>query len=116
MRPDTAKAQTTAADTSKATQQDTSVARKNTAGLTPCEELSVYPNPATTELNVVYGPGTSVRNIAIYNLIGKVMNVYKAGDAGSANLNLDGIPEGIYYVWLMNPKGDVIATKKFTKQ
>ena len=77
--------------------------------------IILYPNPARDELNVVYSANADVKNIAVYNIIGKVMAVYKVTGA-SANLNLENIPSGIYFVRLTNSHGDVVVTRKFTKQ
>ena len=78
-------------------------------------EVSLYPNPASNEVNVVYGSNTDVKNIAIYNIIGKVMAVFKVGD-NSANLNIENIPSGVYFARLINSQGEVVVTKKFTRQ
>src|ERR1019366_2236447 len=40
-------------------------------------EVLLYPNPAHDEVNVVYDANADIRNIAVYNIIGKVMAVYK---------------------------------------
>lgn len=79
-------------------------------------EVSIYPNPAINELNVVYEAGADVKTIAIYNIIGKVMAVYRPTDNAGAKLTLENIPSGIYFVRLMNTHGDILVTKKFTKQ
>ena len=79
------------------------------------EEVSLYPNPATNEINLVFDANADVKTAAVYNIIGKVMSVYRV-TGNSANLNLDNIPTGIYFVRLMNTQGDVVATRKFTKQ
>ena len=78
-------------------------------------EVVLYPNPARDELNVVYSPNADVKTIAVYNIIGKVMAVYKVTNT-SANLSLENIPSGIYFVRLSNSHGDVVVTRKFTKQ
>jgi hypothetical protein len=78
-------------------------------------EPVIYPNPATAELNVVYDATADVKNIAVYNLIGKVVSVYHV-TGNSANLNLENVPAGIYFLRLMNSNGQVVATRKFTKQ
>jgi hypothetical protein len=115
------KAQCVMHDTATATCYDTTVTvsrnQVTTAALKQQQmEVVVYPNPATGEVNVLYDAKADIKSIAVYNLIGKLMTVYKTADNGSANLNLENIPEGIYYVWLINSQGDVMATKKFTKQ
>jgi hypothetical protein len=94
-----------------------------TCGVTPTGISSVsiavvatlYPNPATDEVNVVYDANSDVKNIAVYNVIGKVMTVYKV-TGNSANLNLENIPSGIYFVRLFNSNSNVVATRKFIKQ
>ncbi len=78
--------------------------------------INLYPNPAHNEVNLVYNASADVKNIAVYNIIGKVMAVYKATENNSANLNIESLPSGIYFVRLMNSHGDVVVTRKFTKQ
>lgn len=77
--------------------------------------VKLYPNPASDEINVVYDANADVRNIAVYNIIGKLMMVYKVS-GNSANLNLENVPAGIYFVRLVNSNGQVVTTRKFTKQ
>jgi len=77
--------------------------------------IALYPNPANNELNVVYDASADIKNIAVYNIIGKVMSVYKVA-GNSANLNIENIPSGIYFVRLFNSNGNVVVTRKFTKQ
>ena len=79
------------------------------------DDINIYPNPAREELNVVYSNTADVKNIAVYNIIGKVMNVYRVS-GNSANLNLRNVPAGIYFVRLLNANGGVVATRKFTRQ
>ncbi len=78
-------------------------------------DVVLYPNPARSELNVVYDASADIKNIAVYNIIGKAMAIYKVSGP-SANLNLEQMPAGIYFVQLVNSKGNVVVTKKFTKQ
>jgi len=78
-------------------------------------DIVLYPNPAGNELNVVYDASADIKNIVVYNIIGKVLTVYKVSGL-SANLNLENMPSGIYFVRLYNSTGNVVATRKFTKQ
>lgn len=96
----------------------TFVVTKGTTGVAnvkAAEQVALYPNPATTSVNVVYDAAADVKNIAIYNIIGKQMNMYRA-TGNSANLNVENMPAGIYFVRLINSRGDIVATRKFTKQ
>lgn len=79
------------------------------------ENVLFYPNPATTDLNVVYDASLDIKTISLYNIIGKLAAVYKV-PASSANLNLENIPSGIYFVRLVNSLGEAVITRKFTKQ
>lgn len=80
------------------------------------DNVSLYPNPANDEVNLVYGADANVKTIAVYNLIGRVMTVYKPMNNNSARLNIENIPAGIYFVRLMDGQGNVVATRKFTRQ
>ena len=78
-------------------------------------DILLYPNPAINDLNVVYDESMDIKTIAVYNIIGKVMSVYKVPGT-SANLNLENVPSGIYFLRLYNGDGENVVTKKFTKQ
>jgi len=79
-------------------------------------DVTMYPNPATTALNVVFDGNADIKNIAVFNIIGKQVNMFKVGSSTSASLNVENLPSGIYFVRLMNGNGEVVATRKFTKQ
>lgn len=78
-------------------------------------DISLYPNPATSSVNVVYDAAADIKTLAIYSIIGKQVGVYRS-TGNSANMSVENLPDGIYFVRLMNSHGDVVATKKFTKQ
>ncbi|MES2704062.1 MAG: T9SS type A sorting domain-containing protein [Bacteroidota bacterium] len=80
------------------------------------DDALIYPNPAGNELNVLYEATSDIKNIAVYNLIGKMVAVYKVTGNSSANLNLDGVSPGIYFVRLFNSQGEAVISKKFTRQ
>ncbi len=79
-------------------------------------EISLYPNPTNNDINVVYDANADIKTISVYNIIGKTMAVYKPTAENSANLSLENVPAGIYFVRLINSKGEVVVTRKFTKQ
>jgi len=79
------------------------------------DNVVLYPNPAKDDLNVVFSSDLGVKNIAVYNLIGKIVNIYKVA-GNSAKLNLNNAPSGIYFVRLLDAQGRIIATRKFTHQ
>lgn len=79
------------------------------------EDVVLYPNPARSELNVTYNKNLSVKNLAIYNLLGKQVSNYRVSGS-SAKLDIEKIPSGIYFIRLMDNSGRVVATRRFTHQ
>lgn len=79
------------------------------------DAVVVYPNPATSVINVMFKGLYGVTGIGVYSIIGREMKVYGTVD-NSASLNIDHLPSGIYFIKLLNAQGYVVATQKFTKQ
>jgi len=77
--------------------------------------ITLYPNPASNNINVVYSENTGIKNIAVYNIIGKVLTYYKVS-GNSANLDISNIPSGIYFIRMLDANGNTVATRKFTRQ
>lgn len=97
----------------------TFILNKPTASVLPTaksvDAVQLYPNPATSSVNVVFDDAADVKTLAIYNIIGKQMSIYRAG-GNSANMSVENMPAGVYFVRLINSRGDIVATRKFTKQ
>lgn len=79
------------------------------------DNVVIYPNPAKDDINIVFDGNAGIKNIAIYNLIGKAVSIYKV-NGNSAKLNLSSIPSGIYFLRLLDNQGRIVATRKFTHQ
>jgi hypothetical protein len=110
-----ARGQATAAATA-----DTTALKQTVGGLPGArctDDVTLYPNPAPgNELNIVYDQSADIKNIAVYNLIGKIVAVYKVTGNNSANLSLETLTPGIYFVRLFNSQGEVVLAKRFTRQ
>lgn len=78
-------------------------------------DIIMYPNPAHDDLNVVFDRDMDVKNIAVYNLIGKAVSVYRV-TGNSAKLDISNIPSGIYFMKMSDSHGRILATRKFTHQ
>jgi hypothetical protein len=79
--------------------------------------ISIYPNPAQNYIDVRYSSNDDVKNIAIYNLIGKLVSVYRVSSNTSAHCEFnDEMPSGIYLARITDSRGNIIATRKFTRQ
>lgn len=99
----------------------TFVATKKPAGITTAilknDDIAIFPNPASNYVDVVYNPSADVKTIAFYNLIGKVVGVYKVTDRNSARCEFtNDMPSGIYIMRIADSRGNVIATRKITRQ
>lgn len=98
----------------------TFIANNGATGITSSsssDDVVLYPNPARDAVNVIYDSKAGVKTIAVYNLIGKLMGpIYKPADNSSAKINLDDMPNGIYFLRLMDDHGHVLATRRFTRQ
>lgn len=78
------------------------------------ESIRIFPNPASHELYVQLQQ-TGVRQLAVYNLIGKAVSQHRV-QGNQARLDLSTMPSGIYFLRMLDSKGKVVATRKFTKQ
>ncbi|MCF6365150.1 MAG: choice-of-anchor J domain-containing protein [Bacteroidales bacterium] len=75
--------------------------------------LSIYPNPATSVLNI--NSDSNIKNIAISNVIGqRVMNVNDI-NANNYNLNVRNLTNGVYLINIENIDG-TSSIAKFVKK
>src|SRR3954471_18984322 len=68
--------------------------------------ITLYPNPAGNELNVLYDANAGIRNIIVYNMIGKPVMVYKV-TGNSAKLDIENIPSCIYFIRMIDGQSHV---------
>lgn len=73
-------------------------------------ESSVYPNPATTVLNLKVTSWKQVKTVRINNLSG--IRVYSSGPVESGSIDVSGLESGIYIVQITHTDGSV-HTHKF---
>lgn len=89
----------------------------NVVTVSKVEDVTIFPNPAQNYIDVLYTSGADVKNIAIYNLIGKLVSVYKVSSNTSAHCEFNAeMPSGIYLLRVSDSKGNIVATRKFTRQ
>jgi predicted extracellular nuclease len=73
--------------------------------------ISIYPNPSTSELNISNMEG--VNQIRIANLLGETVGNYSVSGQTTA-INVNSLPNGIYFVSLLKDNS-VMVTRKFIK-
>ena len=82
--------------------------------------MSVAPNPANDETNIVLNLNVSKEvNVSIYNLCGQIMDspLTKTGFTGTNNISIPvaKLPDGIYFV-VINVDGNSVASRKLVIQ
>ncbi|NTW32543.1 MAG: T9SS type A sorting domain-containing protein [Bacteroidetes bacterium] len=74
--------------------------------------ISVYPNPATSNIYINNISGVNI--IKISNILGEtIQNINISGN--NTDVNVNSLPNGLYFITLLNDNG-IVATKKFVKQ
>ncbi len=97
----------------------TLLASKSPTGVTSVirsdDNIVVYPNPATNNVNVIFDKNSKIRSIAVYNLIGQATDMYRVS-GNSANLQLTDAPAGVYFLRMLDDRGNIVATRRFNRQ
>lgn len=77
--------------------------------------LTIYPNPAKNKLFIEYAPVTPYEeSLTIYNVLGQVTNVSITKDGKRYEVDIAGLPAGLYNV--LYRSGDTYTTAKFVKE
>jgi predicted extracellular nuclease len=74
--------------------------------------LSMYPNPVASVLNI--SNMENVDQIRVVNLLGETVSNHSVSGS-TASINVNSLPNGIYFVSLLNDNS-VLVTRKFIKQ
>ncbi len=82
----------------------------------PASKINIYPNPVRNNLTLDIGLETNVRYVEIYSLIGRKMAHYTIPNNTSAyRINASALPEGLYFVKMLDQNFEQVATKSFAK-
>lgn len=72
--------------------------------------LTISPNPATTDLTISVGAENPIRSYSIYDISGKNIRLAKDVNATNVNVKRDGLSDGMYIIRMQFDKG--ILSKK----
>lgn len=76
----------------------------------------VYPNPAVNTLNAVASFSAHINKIEIVNIVGRpVKEIIWNTSNGKMTFDINEIPQGIYFVRLINDKNVAVHTEKISK-
>lgn len=97
----------------------TFMATKTPLGITTTvrteDNIKVYPNPARESVNVTFDGNDNVKTVGVYNLLGQPISVYHVVGS-SANIPLNEVPSGVYFLRMYDGQGKIVATRRFTRQ
>ena len=84
------------------------------AGIDTQPNINIYPTPATNELNVQFRNSVRANNIAVVDVLGRV--IYSdSDDSKSVTINLESLLSGVYFIKLQMQNGNV-EVKRFVKE
>ena len=86
----------------------------------PASDINVFPNPVTTSANVqiINATAGTTYEYAVYDAIGKRVQTGKISVTQSQQtfpINLSNVASGVYFIRLVDEKGDKVATGKILK-
>lgn len=87
----------------------------NVATVNKEEDIVLYPNPATSELNVLLNNNTDVTTAVLVNTLGQSVAVYPLAGKES-KLALDKLAPGAYFVKLLDAQNNVKAVRQVMHQ
>lgn len=74
------------------------------------DALTVYPNPANDYATVISRGGLKLEQVAVYNVLGQMIQTVKSDSSEQHKLSLSGLASGVYTLQVQTDKG--IVTRK----
>lgn len=69
-------------------------------------KIKLYPNPATTMVDVEIPSGVTKGEVKVFDIVGKQISVTPFSNASMFSLNVSGLNNGMYYVTVTSTSGD----------
>jgi hypothetical protein len=76
--------------------------------------LRVFPNPMTDYFQLEGNDANDIKELAVYNLIGRQVRSFDATNATS--FDMGGLPGGIYLIGMIGEDGDIVKTVRISRQ
>ena len=87
----------------------TTLQAQNNLGVAEQHNSSLYPNPATSQVNIKFSQPNKVSYVAIYSLIGNELLNKKVDQSSTFKLNINNLKKGKYIVRVFNVDGSTEA-------
>ncbi|MCC6725613.1 MAG: T9SS type A sorting domain-containing protein [Saprospiraceae bacterium] len=81
-------------------------------GSTPVK-ISIYPNPATNFISI--NKDENVRDIAIFNLVGRKLKTFQDVEKGE-HYDVSDLPTGMYLVQVIDTNKKILTTQRISKR
>jgi Secretion system C-terminal sorting domain len=78
------------------------------------DDISIFPNPAGSQVNVSFNVGLGISRMALYSPLGALISD-RAVSGNTVLVNTEGLAQGVYFVRLLSNTGEVIAARRFLK-
>ncbi len=79
------------------------------------EEIQIYPNPCKDKIWITYSFTNENRTLLkIFDISGSLLDV-KQLESGKKEINIEGLPSGIYIIKVLNAQGKTVKTDKIVK-
>lgn len=76
--------------------------------------LRVFPNPMTDYFQLEGNDANDVRNLVVYNLVGRKVRIFDA--TNSNQFDMSGLPGGIYLVGIVGTEGEILKTVRISRR
>ncbi len=82
------------------------------------ELLLIYPNPAISNITISISieDKEAFLELQLINSLGQVLETHSVFSQGEVNLDVSSLATGVYFINLADQEGNIIATKKLTKE
>jgi|GEM_PF-7079793 len=80
------------------------------------DEASIYPNPASNNVFVNIGNNSSIHQVEVYSLDGKMLIQKRVGDSELLAVDVSNLSDGMKFIVLRDAQGALIQQSKFVKQ
>src|SRR5690606_5316596 len=78
------------------------------------EKFNIYPNPATNSVTITNNENMLVKEVAVYDTTGKLINTQNYNNEAEIQLNVENLASGTYMLHLQTAEGT--AVKKLVKK
>ncbi len=72
------------------------------------EDISVYPNPASDQVNIVLSNSTENVSVSLYDTMGRIVVDKVTSEENRIELNISGIASGVYYLKIFIAENSVV--------